>query len=145
MKGYIDMTGVKEQGDFVLLPEGKYWVEIIDKKDKTTEGGDPMVSIKMIVSRGTYQDEAWVWDNIVFPGLGSPAEKIKGRTKRFLHAIGEPHEGEIDWDSDRWIGKEVQIEVKHEAPNTYHKFIKPYVANYIIQEAEENPSEESPL
>ena len=53
-----------------------------------------MISIGMAVSRGE-RIGAWLWDNIIFPKPGSPAERIIGRTKHFLHCLNEPCEGMV--------------------------------------------------
>lgn len=138
------MSGVQEQGEFVLLPIGEYYTEIINKKDMESANGDPLVVVKLLVCRGEYKGIAWVWDNILIPPLSSPSAKILGRTKHFLHCIGEPYEGEeVAWNSDNWLGKEVKIKIDHEQPNKYHKFIKPIVVQYILDE--DTSQEESPL
>lgn len=137
MKGTTNMSGVQEQGSYVLPPEDIYNAEIAEVRDKESANGDPMVSIKLVITSGEYQD-SWVWDNILIPHLESRAAKILGRTKHFLHCIGEPYEGEeIEWDSDRWLWKKCKIRIVHEAPNEYHKRIKATVAEYIIDEKQE--------
>lgn len=143
MKGSVNMAGVKEGGSFVLAPEGIYDVEIAEVNDRESTGGDPMVSIKLVITSGEYQD-SWVWDNILIPHLNSQAAKILGRTKHFLHCIGESYDGEeVNWDSDAWLWKKCKIRITHEPPNEYHKRIKPVVAEYVIDEEEQK--EEAPF
>lgn len=112
MKYGIDTTGVEENKGFALLPEAAYDFVIAEKSDKETQGGDPMVNIKLVVDAGQYAG-APVWDNIVIPRAGSPAFKIMGRTKHFLHMIGEPYEGKFTADSDKWVWKKVRARVAH--------------------------------
>ena len=149
MKGNVNMTGIQEQGKFTLLPEGTYEAEIIEVKDKTSSNGDPLVSIKLIVTEGEFKSQAWVWDNILIPSLESPAAKILGRTKHFLHCIGEPFEGEnVEYDSDNWLWKPCVIKVAHEAPNDFHKYPKAVVAEYVLDEdatVAQGTKEESPF
>jgi hypothetical protein len=134
MKGTTNMSGVQEQGKFSLPPEGEYEVEIIEIRDGKSSNGDPMVSIKLIITEGEYRDKAWVWDNILIPSPDSAAAKILGRTKHFLHCIGEEYEGDnLEWDSDRWY-KPCRIRIAHEKPNEFHKFPKATVAEYILDE-----------
>jgi hypothetical protein len=143
MKGTVNMSGVKEGGSYVLAPEGIYEVEIVEVNDKESTNGDPMVSIKLVITSGEYQD-SWVWDNILIPSLGSQAAKILGRTKHFLHCIGEPYEDEeTEWDSSRWLWKKCKIRIIHEASNEFHKRPKGVVAEYILDEIESQ--EESPF
>jgi hypothetical protein len=143
MKGTTNMSGVREQGKFTLPPEGTYEVEIAEKKDGQSSNDDPMISIKLVICAGEYQDEAWIWDNILIPSLDSPAAKILGRTKHFLHCIGEPYEEEETlWDSDKWVWKRCKVRLVHEAPNAYHKFPKAIVAEYILNEEVVQPEQE---
>lgn len=146
MKGIVNMNQVQENmGGSCPLPEkGIYDVEIVLVKDKTSSNGDPMISIKLNITSGVFQD-SWVWDNILIPHLDSVAAKILGRTKHFLHCIGEPYEGEeLEWDSDRWLYRKCKIRVEHEQPNEYHKYTKAIVAEYILND-EEQQQEDSPF
>jgi len=140
MKGTANMTGVSE-GGFPVLPINEYLVEIADKQDKTTrDNKDPIVSVKLVVVNGEFAGR-WIWDNVVIPNPDSPAIKILGRSKHFLHCIGEPYENEIEWDSDRWIGRRCRIIVSHEPENKWHKGIKPIVEEYLerSKDDEDNP------
>ena len=145
MKGTVNMSQVQEStgGSCPLPDKGVYEVEIVLVKDKESKGGDPMISIKLNITSGVFQD-SWVWDNILIPHLDSEAVKILGRTKHFLHCIGESYEGEeLEWDSERWLWKKCKIRIDHELPNEYHKYTKAIVAEYLLEE-ELAPEEEGP-
>jgi len=134
MKGTVNMKGVQEQGEYILIPEGQYLFEIAEVVDKYSANGDPLVSIKLVIKNGAYSGNR-VWDNILIPSLNSAAVKILGRTKHLLHCIGEQYEGEeVVYDSDNWEGQEVYAEVGHELPNSYHKKTKPVINQYILEE-----------
>lgn len=135
MRGRTNMTGIQESGDgnFPAIPAGSYTMRIERIKDKTTANGDPMVSIGLVVASGQYKGR-YVWDNIVIPLANSPAIKILGRTKHFLHCIGEPYEGEIEYDSERWMDRIVQVVVDVELPNKYHNDDKNIVSEYVLEE-----------
>ena len=128
--------------DIPVLPMNEYLFEIAEKQDKTTKNNaDPMISIKLVVVNGEFAGQ-WVWDNIVIPNPGSPAMKIIGRSKHFLHCIGEEYEGkDVEWDSDRWIGRRCRAIISHEEPNKYHKGIKPVIEEYLERNEndEDNP------
>lgn len=142
MRGETDTTGIREQGSYILLPEGEYYVEITEIIDQDKAGnqlvsknGDPMVKIKLTVCAGIYQDEGWIWDRIVISN--NPASKgygILGRSKHFLHCIKQEYEGKFSWDSEKWLYQKCKIKVTHEAPNEYHKNKKAIVENYILEE-----------
>lgn len=107
MKGTLNFKGVEEQGMFVLLPEGEYVVRITETRDKTSKKGDGYVAVKFTVMEGEWTGNP-AWDNINF------VESILGRTKHFLHVIGEPYEDDkVQYDSDNWKDRELRITIKH--------------------------------
>lgn len=142
MKGKANMSGVTEQGLYEVLPEGTYTFDIQEATGKTSNNGDPLINIKLVVAEGEFKGK-FVWDNILIPSPDSPAAKILGRTKHFLHCIGQPFEGDIEWDSDDWGWQKVQARVTHEAPNQYHSYVKAVIAEYIL--SEELAKEDSPF
>lgn len=133
MRGRINTTGFQEPGTFALLPVGTYEVRLEALKEKQTKSGDPMISIMLVVTSGQSAGLS-VWDNIVIPNENSPAIKIMGRTKHFLKCINEPFDGEVEYDTERWVGKHTRIKVDHEAPNDYHKDVRAVVSEYVFTE-----------
>ena len=123
MRGHINTTGINENASFALCPEGEHWFEISETEDATTKNGDPMVKITL---KGVDPEStgSFVWDNIVIPLPNSPSFKIMGRTKHFLHCIGEPYEGEVEFDSDRWIGRKALAFIRHEEYRAKDQSIK---------------------
>ena len=115
MKGRTKMGGVQESGSFEPIPEGVYYVKIADCQDGFSPNGDPMIAVKFVITQGKQQN-SWVWDNIIISdNPDSPGYKILGRTKHFLHIIGEPYEDEIVvWDTDNWIHAQLRIVVYHD-------------------------------
>jgi hypothetical protein len=100
-----------EQEGYKLLPDGTYMFEISEKEDSESKNGDPMIKIVLrCIEEGDYEGSL-VWDNILIPDVDSPSSKIIGRTKRFLHAIGEPFQGDFDVDTDNWINKIVEAKI----------------------------------
>ncbi len=130
MKGTTDMTGTEEGGSYTLLPEGTYVFNVAEVEDKTTKNEDPMMNVMFTVAVGEFAGKK-VWDNIIIPEPGSPAEKIKGRTMHFLHCINEPYEGKFEWNSDMWVGKAVSMRIFHEE---YNGKTRAKVAEYIFDE-----------
>jgi len=110
MRGRIDMSNIDEGGGF-LIPEGTYFAEIVECKDRTSQNGDAMIGVKFLITQGEFKNN-WVWDSILISdNPDSPGYKILGRSKHFLHVIGEQYEGEIVWDSANWIGKKLRVVV----------------------------------
>lgn len=113
MQYALDTADAEENtGKFVLVPEGTYAVQIIEKSDKMTSNGDPMVNIKLAILDGEFKDK-FLFDNIVIPMPGGMAFKIMGRTMHFLHVIGQPHKGKFSTDSDKWLWQKLKVKVKH--------------------------------
>jgi len=52
-------------------------------------------------------------------------------TRLFLKAIGEPHKGQIDIDTDRWIGRQVYATVVH---NGQYANIKEYNFDKVVEQ-----------
>lgn len=149
MRKQTNMTNVKEGGDFILVEEGEHIAKIDEIREQVTENGDDMLTVKFTIIAGLSVD-GWVWDNIIVSdNPNSPGYKILGRTKHFLHCIGEPYEDIITIDTDNWKGKEVKIKVYHE-PFTNKKTgkttIKAKVGTYLLdEELQPANTEESPF
>ena len=144
MRGSANTTGVKESdGSFELLNEGEYLFEISEVGEATTSNGDPMAKLVLVVKDGQYKGQK-VWDNIVIPNEGSKAWKIMGRTKFFLHCIGEPFEGQFDWDTARWLYKTVKARVRHEVQEQgkYAGKNKAVIETYLLDEVLVNLSQD---
>ena len=131
MKGNVAMTNVNESGTYRLAPEGIHEAGISEITDKESTNGDPMVSVKLVITSSEGLD-CVVWDNILIPEPDSPSAKILGRTKHFLHCIGESYEGDIEWNSDNWVLKRCKIRISHEPPNEYHSYTKAVVEEYVL-------------
>lgn len=109
-----NMSNVKEGGEFVLIPEGITQLEIFKIEETKSQAGDPMAVVDFHPVSGEFMEKE-VRDYIVFPLPGSKAAGILGRSKKFLHAIGEPHEeADLAVDPSRWAYKKVYAMIKHE-------------------------------
>lgn len=100
----INMNGVQEQGEFQPLPKGRYHVRIEKVETKKTQNNDPMVNVQYKVKDGEFRDRI-LFENIVFQ------ENIMGRTKHFLHVIGQPYEGEIEVNTGSWLDQNLIVSV----------------------------------
>ncbi len=146
MKGNVNMDGVQEGGNIVLVKEGIHYADITEIQEGITPNGDDKATIKLTIKSGESQD-SWIWDTIVISNNPkSPGYKILGRTKHFLHCLGLAYEGDISYDTDHWLYKEVKIRVYHD------KFIdkkdgkektRAKVAEYLLDEQEQ--SEDNPF
>lgn len=138
MNGHINTTGISEAGDFTPIPKGEYYFDIAEIGESTTKNNDPMAKLTLIVNQGEYINRR-VFDNIIIPSPSSPGWGIVGRTKRFLHAIGEPYEGEFKWDTNNWLHKSVKAGVKHEIQKEGKNAGQPkaVITHYIL---DDNPT-----
>lgn len=135
MRGNINTTGVSESSGFQICPKGEHVFEIIEVGEAQTKNFDPMAKLVLVVKEGEHANKK-VWDNIIIPHENSPAIKILGRTKHFLHCIGEPYEGALDYDTARWLYKTVKANVDHEIQKVGKNAGKPkaFISNYILDE-----------
>lgn len=119
-------------GEYSLHPEGIYKFSIEDKTDKQTSKGDPMVALQcrsIEAGEGSAEPGEMMFHNVVCfppyqldtdgnPLMGDDGEpkrnKAHGFTLHFLHAVGLPYDGEVDFDTDEFIGREFWGEVVHE-------------------------------
>ena len=110
MKIQRNYDDFEEQEGFSILPDGTYMFEIAEKEDTYSSKGDVMINITL---RCIEEDRsgALVWDRILIPLPESPSHKVIGRTKRFLHSIGEPYQGNFDVDTDNWVGKTIEAKI----------------------------------
>lgn len=139
-KGRRNYDGIPEQTDFPVLPDGNYMFEIIEVEDSyTKENHDFMAKIVLrCIEEGDYEGNK-VFDNIIIPERTSPAHKIIGRTKRFLHAIDEPYQGDFEYDTDNWIGKTVEAKISIGSWNNKPKNdVDRYLLNEDQQKQEPN-------
>ena len=135
MKYVRNMKDVQEGSANTIVSVGTHEFIITLVKNKVTKNGDPMASIKLECNFGDTDQGNSCWDNIVIPKEDSPAIKIMGRTKHFLHCIGEPYDTDnLDIDDARWINKIVTAEVIHEGPNEHHKGTVAVISKYILVE-----------
>lgn len=125
----------ENEGGGLILPAGKYMFEISETKDKMSSNNDEMVNVTFSCIEENYYGSL-VWDNILFPRPGSKAEKIIGRTKRFLHCLGEPYQGDFLINTDNWQRKtiEIQVSVGEYEDSNGNKKPKNNVVKYILNE-----------
>lgn len=134
-----NMKNVEEAGSGTtkfLMEEREHEFVISEIQEVFTKNGDPMVNVKLVcIGKDDTDCGKWCYDNLVFPNDGSPAIAIKGRSKHFLHCIGEPYDDDgLEINPNRWLHKKVVAEIVTEKPNDYHKFPLSKVHNYVLVE-----------
>lgn len=135
----INMTGVEEQGkkEFKPLPKGEYDLQIIGIEEKRTQANDPMISVKYNVISGEFKGRH-LYENIVFN------DAIMGRTKHFLHVIGQPYEGEIEVSPRNWQGEKLRAYIdQRESNGRIYPDVKSH--DYYEQTEEEKIAESIPF
>ena len=112
MRFKTDMTDVDEGSVFELVPQGVYPVRVNLVEDNHSQAGDPMPKVTFEIILGEHAGRM-LFDRILFPEKGSKAEKILGRSKHFLHCIGEPHEDNFEVVTENWENRQCLAIVKH--------------------------------
>jgi hypothetical protein len=114
MKFPYDLTGVKEGRKVEPLPEGVYNLRIVTAEGGTTKAGKPKVTVDYEVYDGDYMGRSLKYHTVTFFGKD---EKGAGITKGYLSAIGEPNDGSVEVDTDKWIGKVITAKVGIKLPD----------------------------
>jgi len=131
----------EQEGFSSILPEDDYMLEIVSIEDGyTKKNNDYMANVTFrVIDEGKYYNSL-IWDNIIFPEPDSPANKIIGRTKRFLHSINEPYAGDFDVDTDNWIGKTVKV---HTGIDEWDGKKKTTIAKYLLDDNSKKENKKS--
>lgn len=102
MSFQYNATGIQPTGGFAPIPKGRYLLRIESVVEKRSRNGDPMIVVNFIVHEGRYAARRIRFHNVTF----LPAEsKGAGMAIHFLKTIGEPYEGPLDIESERWINR----------------------------------------
>jgi len=105
-KRTVDFTGIGN-GNFELLPKGKYNVQVVDVTAKTSSNGNDMDNVKMKVIEGEHAGR-YIFSNLVW------TEKALFRVRQYLEACGvEVPEGAMDVDMEETIGCELTVDIGH--------------------------------
>lgn len=107
MKKNINMPN-EEERKYTIIPEGEYRFQVVDIKDET----DVNVRLLCEIVGGQYEGRT-VLHNVPLEG------DFLWLTKLFLKCIGEPHCGDIQIDTDNWIGRQFTGQVKHSKDGKY--------------------------
>lgn len=120
MRGVYSSKGVDVGGN-VIAPPAVYTLKVkkvfdTDKagQPKVTKNGDPMVSVLCEIDDvGPYLGST-IFHNVTFMGRNADgsARKGAGMAIAFLKAIGEPWEGDFEYDTDNWIGRSFRAKLK---------------------------------
>ena len=102
-----DTTGITEAGNFAPAPDGDYLFRIKKAEEKKTKAGDNSANVELSIHGGPYAGKK-VWHQVAFIPKDRPGGGI---AKHWLHAIGEPYEGMVDIDLNRWAGKLIKAAI----------------------------------
>lgn len=108
MPGKYDANGV-QMDKFFTGPDGEYNLKIVDVTPGTTGNGDPKVVVDYEIVDGPSKGLPINYHTITF--FRDKASKGAGITLKFLKAIGEPYEGEFEWNEKNWMGRHVRAMV----------------------------------
>jgi hypothetical protein len=114
VKRTMNMDGNEpEQKKFESPSEGEHLMQVVDVYDSTNAPG------KMVLDENTVcvKLEVAIGDELgrtILQRLSlDPTWKGFFATRLFLKAIGEEYKGNIEIDSDRWIGRQAYVNVVH--------------------------------
>lgn len=103
MRMNMDYTGVNEAGNFDPAPRGVYRLKIAKVEDGKTQYGDPKAVVELKIVAGAYAGKN-VRHTVTFKAPDQPGA---GFAKHWLRVIGQPFEGRVSVDTERWPGQEI--------------------------------------
>lgn len=121
------------------IPRGDYPMEIVNVlHGKSKASGTEMVTVTAKILSGAPAGRTMKY-YVMFHPQGHPSV---GMTLHFLKTIGEPYEGEFEWDEVNWIGKKFTGTVEWEnfngSPTSKLKKLRP-LEPYVEPPVEEVP------
>ncbi len=103
MSFQYNATNVKPTGGgFEPLPKGKYLLKIEQAAEGRSKNADPKVTVTFKVMDGRYQGRRIRFHHVTFLPEGSEGAGI---AIHFLKTIGEPYQGALNVEPQRWLGK----------------------------------------
>ena len=134
MPGHYNSDGIKVD-NFFNGPDGEYILKIVNVDAGTTAKGDPKVTVDYEIAEGPMMGIPINFHTITF--FRDKENRGSGIAIKFLKSIGQPHEGEFEWNELNWIGKRLRAMVVMEvqsfgkrAGNSFPKikWVEPCVA-----------------
>ena len=128
MRVQIRADAAEENQGFEPFPEGDYLLECVKVEDKRTRTGRDMVVLELKVSEGPSAGRK-LWHNLTLIPAG---EKGHGFTVAALHAFRLPYDGELDFSTEDFIGRNARAHVAIEEREWEDKVIKSNKVAYFI-------------
>lgn len=91
---------MKGKVKFAKFPPGLYYCQIEDVKAGINSKQEEIMVITYRIQAGERKDQTF-------------KERLKSVSSMFLKGIGEPSELNADWDTERWRGKFLWVDVKY--------------------------------
>ena len=135
-------AGEEEVTDsFTPLPPGAYDLKIVEAEMTTSKNGDPQAIVNFVVVNGlAHEGKSVKFHRVTFISDDRPGAGI---AKAFLKSIGQPYKGQIDVDTDAWVGKVLAADISIDEYNgkKYNKvnYIRASNVKTIQEETEELP------
>jgi hypothetical protein len=103
----IDFDRVDDVQDFAPLPDGKYLCRVSDVEEATTQYGDEMWKLRLVVEAGPHRGR-YIFDNMVF------SDAAMKRVKLICSRLGLDVSGEIELTAALIRGKSCYVTVETE-------------------------------
>ena len=88
---------------YAKFAAGLYYCEVVSAREATNARGEEIIAVTYEVMDGPRA-------GTTFP------ERLSFVSQKFLKALDEPHELNAEWDTNRWAGKCLWVEVKYTPP-----------------------------
>lgn len=98
----------ESDGNFALLPDGLYELQITNTEERKTKAGDPMVNCECEVINNPEYNGRRVFYNVSFLPKDKPGA---GMSTHFVKCINQPHDGSAEVDCEKWIGEKFKAKI----------------------------------
>lgn len=96
----------ESDGNFALLPDGDYELQITNTEERKTQAGYPMVNCECEVINNVEFNGRKVFHNVSFLPKDKPGS---GMSTHFLKCINQPWEGAIEVNHENWRGEKIKV------------------------------------
>ncbi|MEW6557195.1 MAG: DUF669 domain-containing protein [Elusimicrobiota bacterium] len=96
-----------QAGQFDLIPQGTYRVEVAKVKLKETDEGNEYYAWDFVITSGEYEGRHLFLNTSRLP-------QALFRLQQLLQCLGFSAAGIYEWDTDEVRGRELQVKVTHE-------------------------------
>ena len=103
----MKLDGTQERGSFQPIPDGDYVLTVTKVEDGKARSGKDKTTLELTIDDGQYARRK-IWHSLTWIPVG---EKGHGIAIHALHAFGLDHDGDVDFDTQDFLGRSAKANV----------------------------------